>query len=390
MTARQRAELIDLFGSHAVIGDRVNLIRADAALLTSRYGMSLRMLLIAVGGPLITNRGRKRYAAIMKRQRVQAERAEVLAVLDASPQLAEERGLLAALPPDDTRRLPPPGSRTSTGHWDTYASALRAAAEWYGAAARAWKCSERELATRALGGSKKWTDASKIAFAAVLGIPFDRAVYTTDTGLRMTGPAAWHRQGRLVADLAQAEPFIEIPGRAAADHGYLDLQATGVLLIENQETFEAISTRTTVPIEWLCIWTGGFASHALVHFLRQRVPGHVPIAAWTDLDPPGVKIIKDLAEKSARTIEPVAMDAWLYAAGSKLIEEPDELQNWHNQAVELSAADGTFCPDLVTAIINSGGQRCEQEGLHEHVLPSLHQRLRELLRPISSGHQIPG
>ncbi|MFF7199180.1 hypothetical protein ACFZAM_36435 [Streptomyces sp. NPDC008079] len=176
------------------------------------------MLLIGTGGPLITHRGRKRHAAIVKRCRVRQERAEILALLNTVPALTDERDLLATLAPDDGRRLAPSGSRTGTRHWETYVSASRAAAHWHQAAARNWKCSERELATQALGGSKQWTDASKLAFAAVIGMPFSHAAYTTDTGLRMTGPAEWHRQG-LVADLAKAEPFIELPGRAAADQG---------------------------------------------------------------------------------------------------------------------------------------------------------------------------
>ena len=377
MTARQRGDLIDLFGTHAVSRDRVDLLAADSALQHSRYAIRLRMLLIAEGGPLVTNRGRKRYAAILKRHRVLAERADALATLEASPELAAERVLLAALRPDDVRRLPPAGSRTGTRHWDTYDSTLRAAAAWYGAAARGWKFSERELAAVALGGSRSWTDASKLAFATLIGVPFDRAVYTTDTGLRMTGPASWHRQGRLVADLAQAEPFIELPGRSAADDGHLDIQAAGVLMIENQETFEAVSTRTTVPAAWLCFWTGGFASNALAHFLRVRVPTGVPLAAWADLDPPGVKIIRDLSEKSGRAIRPVAMDARLYDGGKKLVEEPEMLQRWLEEATELADNTPDLCADLVAAIVAADGQRCEQEGLHEAVLPTLLQRLNE-------------
>lgn len=378
MTARQRADLVDLFGSDSVEGDRVDLVRAEAALRASRHRMSLRMLLIAEGGPLITNRARKRYAAMVKHDQVSRERSEVLAAVSSVPELAQEYALLAALQPDDDRWLPPAGTRAATRHWLTYASAMRAAAEWYRAAVRNWKCSERELASIALGGSKEWTTASKLAFAAVIGVPFPRAVYTTDTGLRMTGPAEWHRQGRLVADLAQAEPFIELPGHTAAGQGVIDLQAAGVFLVENQETFEAVTTRTRVTTEWLCIWTGGFASHALVHFLLERVPADLPIAAWTDLDPPGVGIIRDLSAKSRRVITPTAMDAGLYWNGRKLVEAADKLLDWQQDARKLSRSAPDLCTDLVAAIIVSGGQRCEQEGLHELVLPTLLERLQEI------------
>ncbi|MFE4392275.1 MULTISPECIES: Wadjet anti-phage system protein JetD domain-containing protein [Streptomycetaceae] len=378
LTARERADLVDLFGTNAVTGQGIHLGRADAVLRGSRHALPLRQLLIGADGPIRTKRGQARYRSIVKRQKVLRERAEALAAMAGVRELTSERSLLAALP-DDSRRLAPAGTHTGTSHWATYYAAVRAAAEWYRGSSRGWKYGERELATQALGGSKQWTDASKAAFSKLIGRPFSDAVHTTDTGLRMTGPAEWHRQG-LVADLSRAEPFIELPGRAAAQDGHLDLQATGVLLIENQETFEAVSSRTTVPTEWLCIWTGGFASDALALFLRSRVPPSLPIAAWGDLDPPGVGIILNLAEKSDRAIRPIGMDAVLYHNGSKLDEEPAELERWRAAAQTMTESVPAHFQGLLAAIVAHGGMRCEQEGLHEQVLPQLHRWLNELAR----------
>lgn len=375
MTDRERADLIDLFGD-AVSATGVQLARADAVLRGSRHSLPLRMLIIGAGGPIRTKRGQARYRAIVKRDRLMRERAETLAAIADVSELAAEHALLASLP-DDNRRVPPEGSRADTPHWVTYCAALRAAAEWFRTASRDWKCSERELAALALGGTKSWTDASKAAFSNLVGLPFGEAVHTSDTGLRMTGPAEWHRQG-LVADLALAEPFIELPGWAVTRDGRFDLQACGVFLIENQETFEAVASRTSVPRNWLCVWTEGFASGALVHFLGSRVPESLPIAAWGDLDPPGIDIILDLSEKSGRDIQPIAMDAKLYRRGRKLVEEPSQLEKWLNEAKQQADTVPSHFKGLVAAMIDHGGLRCEQEGLHEQVLPYLHSRLAEL------------
>ncbi|MER7805548.1 Wadjet anti-phage system protein JetD domain-containing protein [Streptomyces parvulus] len=381
MTDRERADLIDLFGD-AVSVAGVHLARADAVLRGSRHTVPLRMLIIGAGGPIRTKRGQVRYRAIIKRDRLMRERAETLAAIVDVPELAAEHALLASLP-DDNRRVPPDGSRAATPHWDTYRAALRAAAEWFRTASRDWKCSERELAALALGGTKTWTDASKAAFSHLVGLPFAEAVHTSDTGLRMTGPAEWHRQG-LVADLTLAEPFIELPGQAITRDGRFDLQARGVLLIENQETFEAVASRTSVPRNWLCVWTEGFASGALAHFLGTRVPESLPIAAWGDLDPPGIDIILDLADKSGRSIKPIAMDVELYRRGRKLVEEPSQLEKWLTQAQQQADTVPSPFKGLVAAMIEHGGLRCEQEGLHEQVLPYLHRWLAEL-KPILSA-----
>jgi hypothetical protein len=101
-------------------------------------------------------------------------------------------------------------------------------------------------AALAPSGTKAWTDASKAAFSNLVRLPFAEAVYTSDTGLRMIGPAEWHRQG-LLADLNRTEPFLELPCWTVTRDGRFDLQASGVLLIGNQETVEAVASRTSVP-----------------------------------------------------------------------------------------------------------------------------------------------
>lgn len=379
MSPRERADIIELFGT-SVSSQSVHLGRANTALLNSTYAINLRQLLIGIDGPIRTNRGQARYRTMVKKQRIRQARTELHARIHHIPELTRELALLKALT-DETSTLAPEQSAAGTRVWSTYSAALKASAEWFAGQQRGWKFSERELSVRALGSSKRWTTPAKTAFSNVVGLPFDQAVYTTDTGIRMLGPASWYLNS-LVADASAATSFVEIPGKAAATTGTLDTRdARGVLLVENQETFQALS-RTTVPKDWLCIWMEGYASGALAQFLT-RIPD-IPLAAWGDLDPPGIDIIVNLSSKSNRTIQPVAMDPVLYAAGYLLDEGSEDLENWRTQAERLATTAPAHFRPLARAIADNQGYRCEQEGLHERVLPTLHTRLRHLERQFSA------
>ncbi|WP_424216592.1 Wadjet anti-phage system protein JetD domain-containing protein (plasmid) [Streptomyces sp. BI20] len=374
LTSRERADLVDLFGTKSLSGPYVLLDQMNKALLEGAYALPLRQLLIGVDGPLLTKRGQARYRRIVKKHRIHHARTTLAERLTGVPELERELALLTALT-DPSSWLPPENSTAATRTWATYNAALSAAAEWFQGQSRQWKFAERELAVRALGGSKRWTQPAKNAFSNVIGLPFDQAVYTADTGIRMLGPASW-RLDSLVADAAAARPFVDVPGKAAATQGALDVAAVGVLLIENQETFQALS-RTSVPEEWLCIWMEGYASEALVMFLT-RLPD-IPVTAWGDLDPPGIDIIAKLSAKSGRTITPIGMTPELYAAGYMLEEEDEALAAWREQAETLTVTAPEAFRPLARAIADNKGYRCEQEGLHELVLPCLHTHLRSVL-----------
>ncbi|MEV0223321.1 Wadjet anti-phage system protein JetD domain-containing protein [Streptomyces sp. NPDC050704] len=374
LTAQERADLVDLFGTKSINGPHLHLDRMNQALLDGAYALPLRQLLIGVDGPLLTNRGQARYRRIVKKHGVHHARTTLAARITGVPELEKELSLLTALE-DPASWLPPEDSTAATRTWATYNAALSAAAEWFQGQSRGWKFAERELAVRALGGSKRWTKPAKNAFSRVIGQPFDQAVYTADTGIRMLGPASWRLES-LVADAAAARPFVDVPGKAAATSGTLDVPADGVLLIENQETFQALS-RTSVSEQWLCIWMEGYASEALVMFLTC-LPD-IPLAAWGDLDPPGIDIIVKLSAKSGRSITPVGMTPELYAAGYLLEEDEETLAGWHKQAEALAVTAPEAFRPLARAIAGNNGRRCEQEGLHELVLPHLPNHLKNVL-----------
>lgn len=377
LTDRQRSDLIELFGTRAVGLKGVHLREANDSLMTSRFGFTLRGLLIAESGPLITRRGRARYERIVKSAAVRQARSDLLAWLEAVDELADEYSLLKAVTRSDSWQVPI-GSRTETNSWLTYRSALRASAEWFGGRTRGWKFGERELAVRALGGSKRWTEPAKRSFCLLIGEPFPEAVHTTDTAVSVIGPIRWIRD-HLIADASDAAPFIGLPGRASATEGRLDVPAAGVLLIENQETFEAI-TRTYVPETWLCIWAGGYGSDALVTLLKALPP--IPIAAWGDLDPPGIEIIQNLIDRTGRGIRPVGMDASDYDHGPYLEEPQHARAQWRAQAEQQALTARPDFVSLARAIVANDGRRCEQEGLHERVLPDLKRRLELVTTPV--------
>jgi hypothetical protein len=376
MTPRQRGDLTQLFGTAALGPTTLNPAKAERVLLSSRYQMTLRALLIGADGPLRTGKGRVRYERLTKRVEAHTARRDLLTTIDAVRQLKPEAALLRAEPPG-TKRVPAT-SRTGTAAWSVYASALKAAATWWAGKDRGWKFAERELATRALGGSKLWTGPSKAAFSRLIGEDFHTAVHTSDTGVRIQGPGAW-RLNRIVADFDHDIPFLEIPGRTAAENGHFTHHAAGILLIENQETFEA-AHRTSIRDSWLRIWIEGFVSEALVHLFTALPP--LPLAIWTDLDPPGIDIITNLGRRIQRPLHPIAMDPATYAQGFMLEEPPEKRREWQSQAEEQARTGPPALRPLAAAIAANDGQRCEQESLHEYVLP----RLASLLHPIAESH----
>jgi hypothetical protein len=375
LTDGQRSDLIRLFGIDAVGPRTVHLGRAQKALLSSRFALTLRGLLIAEGGPLITTRGRARHNRIMKSAAIARERLDLLLDIAGVPDLADEHQLLTAFAPTD-RWLTPPGSRTGAAAWSVHRSSLRAAAEWYRGRDRGWRFGERELAALALGGSKCWTDPVRIAFCRLIGLPFAEAVHTTDTEVLVVGPLRWIRE-HLVADAGLAAPFIGLPGKATGREGLLDVPAIGILLVENKETFETVG-RTRIPETWLCVWHKGFGSDALVELLRALPP--ITVAAWGDLDPPGIEIIENLAARSGRAIHPVGMEVADYAHGTYLEEPSSARAQWRVKAEELAATVQPKFVPLARAIAANDGWRCEQECLHERIIPDLPEQLARLAK----------
>jgi hypothetical protein len=116
------------------------------------------------------------------------------------------------------------------------------------------RLTEREVAGHALGGTKEWTDASKAAFAALLGRPIDQVLDKADHDIRVRGPL-WWTVGETAADARRGYPWVGLPSGGIHAMGNVQHDARGALVIENADTFQQVCMHCPEV-------TGGYASGA--------------------------------------------------------------------------------------------------------------------------------
>jgi hypothetical protein len=230
-----------------------------------------------------------------------------------------------------------------------------------------------EVAGKALGGSKKWTAASKLAFANVIGKPLDEATDKAEYDIRVRGPLRWS-VGSVAADALEGRPWIGLPSDGIRLVGRIERSARGVLVVENSDTFKQVCLLPDVTSRWLCVWGKGSVADGVVAFLRSM--GDLPIAAWCDLDAYGVRIVSDLARRLERDITPVGMSVELYTNGTKY--SPDDLPESQRVAEKMVFEGIDSLRELAKVIAASGGLGCEQETLYDEVLPTLARELSKL------------
>lgn len=381
----ERRQLAELFGDDGTVqASKVHLDRAQARLLGSRFPVLLEDLVAHAHGMIVTSTQRKAAATM----RVQGARDDLMRIMRDVPQLDGELVMLAALEPSATNRVPS-GTATRATTWTPYASAIKAAATWWPRYVDGKETSAKGLAATALGGSKNWTDAGRLAFQNLVGRPFGDAVQTSDTEIRLRGPIVWRLDG-VIVDAAAGHPWVSVPAGGVLRHGQLDGDPDGILLIENQETFQQVCTVPDVHWRWLCVWSKGFASHGLVDFVRRF--DEVPLAAWCDLDPSGIQIIADLMKRVGRDVTPVGMESELWDAAAKRHDTAPDRRKWQDEAAQLAEA-GPLPLRALARVIATTGERVEQEELvvRDRVLPTLAARLRSLpwSSPSSRGRNLP-
>ena len=356
----------------------VDLRQADQVLRESGLRVNLRRLLVETGGSIITRRGASRFDRMVKRRRVLLLRQSLLAEIVNIPELRTEYELLATLT-DEYSYVVPECSATGTSNWQTFESALRVAA-WYFPRARAGlKIPEKSLPTTALGGSKVWTNRSKMAFQNLIQIPFAEAVEVNDQPIQLRGPLDWQIDGVRVAKALPAQPWISLPLRALLADGAMLSRPDGLLFIENHTNFEQVCKHSHAHETWLVIWLEGFPSEQQARLVR-RFP-ELPVAAWCDMDPPGIKIISDLAQKARRPIAPIGMEAELWRGAEKMKETQEKLEAHRQTAVAMRSTTPPELLPLLECFIATG-QRVEQEefSVYDQVLRNLQDRLRDAKR----------
>lgn len=304
----------------------------------------------------------------------EAARAELLEVLSAVPELADEHALLDCIPATGPLRVPPQ-SRAATTAWSVYESAIRAACVWYPDNAAGITHTAKALAGFAFRNTKQWTPERETAFANLIRHPFHAAVKDADVAVLMRGPLQW-RIGGVIADASASRPWIGLPAEGMRLVGTLEVSAVrGVLFVENQDTFQQVCGRDDVVGRWLCVWGQGYPSNGLVALLTTLKD--LPLAAWCDLDADGIGIVANLAERVGRPVHPVGMDARLWAAGPHREQSTEALERGRAMAVRFAASGPVELRPLAAAIASSGDGR-EQETLYQEVLPALSGLLRVL------------
>lgn len=376
LTADEQSQLIELFGNRgAVSHDRVRLHLAQESLNASRVAMTLSDLVAAVHGPIVTRSECKRTKEIRDIQQVTSDRRELLAVMRPVPELDDEYRMLAGLPIGPTSQVPE-FSATRAKRWSSYSAAVRAAAVWWPRRSYGTPTTEKGLAATALQGSKRWTDASRVAFQNLVQMPFDQAVEKADTEVRLRGPLRWMLDD-VIVDARVSEPWVSMPARGALRLGKLEGNPDGVLLVENHESFTQVCGLPDVIERWLCVWIKGFANDGLIEFVRKF--SRWPIAAWCDLDPSGIEIIQDVMKRTGREVRPVGMDPEYWVGATKRHDAPADRVKWQERATKLAMSGPPQLRELAK-LMAATGERVEQEALEvfDRVVPTLADRLREI------------
>ncbi|WP_141722503.1 Wadjet anti-phage system protein JetD domain-containing protein [Micromonospora aurantiaca (nom. illeg.)] len=303
-----------------------------------------------------------------------AVRGQLLDLMSGVEELADEFQLLAECPAGTPLRVPA-GTATGTAAWTVYESAVRTASVWWPFRLAGEEMTAHALAAKALRDSKGWTPQRAQAFANLIGISFDQAVTQTDTDLRMRGPLLW-RVGDVAANAATAVPWIAVPAKGLHVSGVVQCAARGVLVIENADTFEQVCKLPGVAEAWLCVWGEGYVSHGLVPLIANLPP--LPLAAWCDLDADGIGIIHDLSKKLNRPVRAVGMDLELWQTTEHRKQKPALIERDQARAAKLCADGPEDLRSLAGQIAARGGS-CEQQAIHDKVLPRLAERLEALL-----------
>lgn len=302
-------------------------------------------------------------------------RAQLLSLVCDIPELIEEWELLSKMETGSPLRVPV-GSRTHCNLWPVYEAAIRAAGIWWPAQnGEQRRLTKRELAAKALGGSKNWTPARQQAFENLIGIPFDKAVDKAEYEIRLRGPLRWSI-GSVIADASKGRPWIGLPTEGVRLVGQIQHSARGVLVVENSDTFQQICQRQDISDTWLCVWGKGSVADGVVAFLKSM--DDLPIAIWCDLDAYGIRIVDALAKRLGRNLIPVGMGVELYTNGIKY--RPDDPGESQRVARKMAEEGPQALRALAHAIAESGGLGCEQETLYNDVLDAFSGHLQEIER----------
>jgi hypothetical protein len=313
-----------------------------------------------------------------------ALRSEMLSLMEQADELRRERMLLASCPPGSPLRVPR-GSAIGSAAWSVYENAIRAAGVWWPHRHSGGEpLTAKGLAAKAFRNSKGWTPERELAFANLIAMSFDQAVSQADTEIRIRGPLVW-QLGRVAANAAIAEPWIAVPAKGIHAAGIMRCTATGILVVENSDTFEQVCKITEITSRWLCVWAKGYTSHGVLTLLSHLAP--LPVAAWCDLDADGIGIIDVISRELRRPVTPVGMDINLWRSAPHRKQDAGQVARDKEQGVKLAARGPGPLRPLASEIAMYGGS-CEQEAIQDQVIPNLARILSAIALPQTAP--IPG
>jgi len=310
-------------------------------------------------------------------------RSALLELLAQVPELSREYQLLAEQSSEDSL-MPPTESRTSARRWQPYEFALRVGAWWHRRTDPERKPSMDEATAWARPSGKaskeQWTDARRRAVENLLGDSLTELMEAPDYDIRVRGPLTW-RIGSVAVDASVARPWAGLPSNAARLVGEIECsKLVGILVVENQSTFQQVCRLSSVTDSWIVVWGKGYAPHGLIELLRKI--GSVPIAVWGDLDADGINIVIDMQSKLRRPFHPVGMDAAYWLDGPyRHMSDEQKARSVKLAKDLLDDGAGPFA-ELASAIAThheSAGCSREQQTLHSTVLPLLPDLLARLV-----------
>jgi hypothetical protein len=281
-----------------------------------------------------------------------------------SARVAAEAGLLATEPPGAPLGVPV-GSAvgTVTTNWAAYAAALHAAAIWLQHSPQR-RLTSRELAGLAFGNSKAWTPARQACFSAILGLAFSTACAGGERAVLVGGPLQWRVKDGHRADARAGIPWL---GLAAGSIPHLQLDtsdARGVLVIENQQTFEA-ALRVGIGADLVVVWGSGYVGDAEITLLQRL---GLPVGVFADLDPHGIAIVLDVSRRLGRQVTPILMTSDHLSGPHCKTATSVQLAVAERLANELGDDHPTGLGVLAQRIAASERIR-EQETLHDQLQP---------------------
>ncbi|MGW2093200.1 Wadjet anti-phage system protein JetD domain-containing protein [Promicromonospora sukumoe] len=383
----EQIELSELFGNHPkmITSERVNLRLLRPHLLAR--GFTIEDMIAAVLGTVATKFEVNTEVQAQKQAANVAARLSLLETIQGDEALLHEYKALLDMEAGPISKIPD-HSLTRALAWKPYDSALRAAVvidRW----AAMWPddpIPERTLLATAFGDSKskRMSAAARRALHALTGRLYHDLVVKAETGIRLSGPLIWEI-GTVAADAGIAAPWVALPARSVRELGYIRGEFQGVLLIENQETFEQVCVKTDVNERWLCIWSEGFSGKDLIPFVQRY--GHLPVAACCDMDPPGIAIVQNLIDELGFEVRPVGMNPETWRRAKKHEESLEDREIWKSQAQSLLA---NGCPESLRRLAEDlarTGERVEQEEmtLYLDIIRTLPKQLAQLHRMGNDG-----